>query len=43
MILYYSDQLITNLVILVSEKAENFTFELWQILKAGFFLAVTCD
>ena len=43
MILYYSDQLITNLVILVSKKAKNFTFELWQILKAGFFLAVTCD
>jgi hypothetical protein len=42
-VLYYSDQLFTNLVILVSEKAEKFTFDLWRILKAGFFSAVTCD
>jgi|SRR5882762_4020855 len=42
-LLYYSDQLFTNFVILVSENAEKFPFNLWRILNASFFLAVTRD
>jgi hypothetical protein len=39
----YSDQLFTNFVILVSEKAElkKFPFDLWRILNASFFSG--CD
>jgi hypothetical protein len=36
-LLYYSDQLFTNFVILVSEKIEKFPFDLWRILNASFF------
>ena len=42
-ILYHFDQVFTILEILVSEKADKFSFELRQILKRPVFSAVTRD
>jgi hypothetical protein len=42
-ILYHFDQVFTILEILVSEKADKFSFELRRILKRSVFSAVTRD
>jgi hypothetical protein len=42
-ILYHFDQVFTILKILVSEKADKFSFELRRILKRSVFSAVTRD
>ena len=42
-VLYHFDQVFTILEILVSEKADKFSFELRRILKRSFFSAVTRD
>ena len=42
-LLYHFDQVFTILEILVSEKADKFSFELRRILKRSVFLAVTRD
>jgi hypothetical protein len=42
-VLYHFDQVFMIFEISVSEKTDKLSFDLWQILKVAFFLAVTRD